>query len=155
MRSSAHWRISSWSVSPWPFPRERREDEARAVLPEDRPLTESLAFFCDLPCSLLLWERLLLFAEVLFREPEPELLLDELLLDEPLLDLLPVDAPREDDDPAPEEREEELLFLDLLLDFEGIEISFLYVCAMKRLAPQDAKRASKYPAALVCVQFCG
>jgi hypothetical protein len=137
------------------LPRDCREDEARAVLPEDRPLTESLAFFCDLPCSLLLWERPLLLAEVLFRDAEPELLLDELLLDEPLLDLLLPDAPREDDDRAPEEREEELLFLDLLLDFEGIGISFLYVCAMKRLAPQDAKRASKYPAALCVRTLCG
>ncbi len=64
---------------------------------------------------MLLWERLLLFAEALFLEPDPELFLDELLLD-----LLLVDAPREDDDRAPEEREE-LLFLDLLLDFDGIE----------------------------------
>jgi hypothetical protein len=59
---------------------------------------------------VLLWERLLLFAEALFLEPDPEL----------LLDLLLVDAPRKDDDRAPEEREE-LLFLDLLLDFDCIE----------------------------------
>jgi hypothetical protein len=80
----------------------------------------------------------------LFLSPDPE------LLDELLLDLLLVDAPREDDDRAPEEREE-LLFLDLLLDFEGIENPFPYLCAMKPLAPQDAKHAIKYPATL-CVR---
>jgi hypothetical protein len=63
----------------------------------------------------VLREPLLLCAVVLFFEPDPELLLDELLLD-----LLLLDAPREDDVLAPEEREE-LLFLDLPLDFEGIE----------------------------------
>lgn len=56
----------------------------------------------------------------MFLEPDTELLLDALLLD-----LLLVDGPREDDDRAPEEREE-LLFLDLPLDFEGIEIPFLF-----------------------------
>jgi hypothetical protein len=118
------------------------------VLPDDRPLTESLLFFCDLPCSLLLWERLLLFAEVLFLEPDPELFLDELLLD-----LLLLDAPREDDIRAPEEREE-VLFLDLPLDFEGIEIPFLLSCAMKQLAAQDAKHATKYPATLCIPKVC-
>jgi hypothetical protein len=108
------------------------------VLPDDPPLTESLLFFCDLPCSLL--PEPLLFAVVLFLNQTRKLLLDLLLLD----------APCEDDIRAPEEREE-VFFLDLPLGFEGIEIPFLLSCAMKPLAAQDAKHATKYPATL-CVR---
>jgi hypothetical protein len=61
-------------------------------------------------------EPLLLLEPVFFREPDAE----------PLVDLLLLDVLREDDDREPEEREE-LLFLDLPLDFEGIGSPFLFV----------------------------
>jgi hypothetical protein len=85
---------------------------------------------------------------VLFFEPDAELLFDLLLFD-----LLLLDAPREDDVLAPEERKE-LLFLDLPLDFEGIEIPFPLSCAMKPLSAQDAKHGIKYPATLCVRTVC-
>ena len=130
-----------------------RESLPREVLPDDRPRTESLLFFCDLPCSPVTLEPLLLLEAVLFLEPEAEPLLELLLLEAPR-----EDDPREDDDLAPEdlapEVREELLLRALPLDFEGIEIPFLLSCAMKALAAQDAKHATKYPAILCVSTVC-
>jgi hypothetical protein len=96
---------------------DRRGDDVREELPreevlleealrEDRPSAERLLPLADLDAPLLL---------------EPLLLLE--LPVEPLFDLLLPDRAFAEDDRAPDEREL-LLFRDLLLDFEGMEISF-------------------------------
>jgi hypothetical protein len=91
-----------------------REEDVREELPREEALPEAalredlaelLLLLADLDASLLL---------------EPLLPLE--LRVESLFDLLLPDRAFAEDDRAPDERE--LLFRDLLLDFEGMEISF-------------------------------
>jgi hypothetical protein len=97
-----------------------REEDVREELPREEALLEALRE--DLA------ELLLLLADL-----DAPLLLELLLLlelpVEPLFDLLLPDRAFAEDDRAPDEREL-LLFRDLLLDFEGMEISFscLFLC---------------------------
>lgn len=115
------------------LPREEAllEEALREEAPrEDRDPAELLLPLADLDVALLL---------------EPLLVLE--LPVEPLFDLLLPDRAFVDDDRAPDEREE-LLFLDLPLDFDGMGISFsVYSCAMNTFAPQDANACSN------CWQF--
>jgi hypothetical protein len=98
---------------------DRRGEDVREELPREEALLEALRE--DLA------ELLLLLADL-----DAPLLLELLLLlelpVEPLFDLLLPDRAFAEDDRAPDERE--LLFRDLLLDFEGMEISFscLFLC---------------------------
>ena len=96
---------------------DRRGDDVREELPreealleealrEDRPSAELLLLLADLDAPLLL---------------EPLLFVE--LPVEPLFDLLLPDRAFAEDERGPDEREL-LLFRDLLLDFEGIGISF-------------------------------
>ena len=114
------------------LPEEALPEEAlREEAPPARDPAELLLPLADLDVALLLEVLLLL---------EPLALLE--LPVEPLFDLLLPDRAFADDDRAPDEREE-LLFLDLPLDFDGMEISFsFYSCAMNTFAPQDAKCCS-------------
>jgi hypothetical protein len=93
---------------------DRRGDDVREELPREEALLEALRE--DLA------ELLLLLADL-----DAPLLLELLLLlelpVEPLFDLLLPDRAFAEDDRAPDEREL-LLFRDLPLDFEGMEISF-------------------------------
>jgi hypothetical protein len=93
---------------------DRRGEDVREELPREEALLEALRE--DLA------ELLLLLADL-----DAPLLLEPLLLlelpVEPLFDLLLPDRAFAEDDRAPDEREL-LLFRDLPLDFEGMEISF-------------------------------
>jgi hypothetical protein len=118
LRSSAHWRISSCSMSVRALDFDRRGDDVREELPREEVLLEEEALREDRPSA----ERLLPLADL-----DAPLLLEPLLLlelpVEPLFDLLLPDRAFAEDDRAPDEREL-LLFRDLPLDFEGMEISF-------------------------------
>jgi hypothetical protein len=96
---------------------DRRGDDVREELRREEALPEEA-----LRVGRDSAERLLLLADL-----DAPLLLEPLLLlelpVEPLFDLLLPDRAFAEDDHAPDEREL-LLFRDLLLDFEGMEISF-------------------------------
>jgi hypothetical protein len=128
------------------LPREEAllEEALREEAPrEDRDPAELLLPLADLDVALLL---------------EPLLVLE--LPVEPLFDLLLPDRAFADDDRAPDEREE-LLFLDLPLDFDGMGISLfcLFLCDEYLCAAgcQCVQQLLAIPAASLCSSWpmCG
>jgi len=110
---------------------ERRGDDVREALPREEALPEALRE--EAPRADRDPVELLRVAMLPLADLDAPLLLEALLLlvplallalpVEPLFDLLLPDRALAEDDRAPDEREE-LLLRDLLLDFDGMGISF-------------------------------